>query len=123
MEQVSNKKISDFIHQEKQDVVVKGCIQIPKEISHALYDSTRVECWGPVWKNIEFTTNRIDIQRGDRLTVSRTKIDNKPGEYDYCICENHSVNKIIQDVGINEILKDFDKTERETLLYVAARNR
>ena len=100
-----------------------GCIQIPKEVSHGLFDSTRVKCWSPVWKTIMFTADRIDIQRGDKLTLSRTKIDDKLGKYDYCICENHSITKTIQDVGFNEILKDFNEAEREKLLYLAGRIR
>lgn len=119
----SNKKIRNFINQEKQDAVVTGCIQIPSALKERNY-KTYVECWSPVWKEIEFTTDRIDIQRGDRLTLARTKAENtSTSEYYYYIKENHSVNEIIQNVGINEILKDFDKKEQNKLLLVADRIR
>lgn len=114
----SNEKIKKFINQEKQDAVVTGCIQIPNTITTP---KTFVTCWSPVWKEIEFTTNRIDIQRGDRLTLGRKTTDNN--EYIYWITENHSVNEIIQNVGINEILKDFDKKEQNKLLLIADRIR
>ena len=115
----SNKKIRNFINQEKQDAVVTGCIQIPNTITTP---KTFVTCWSPVWKEIEFTTNRIDIQRGDRLTLTRTKKENT-SQYYYYVKENHSVNEIIQNVGINEILKDFDKKEQNKLLLIADRIR
>lgn len=117
----SNKKIKKFINQEKQDAVVTGCIQIPSRIVEA-EPKTFVKCWSPVWKEIEFTTNRIDIQRGDRLTLTRTKSDNT-SEYYYYIKENHTVNKIIQDVGIGEILKSFNEAERDRILILADRIR
>ena len=79
---------------------------------------THVECWSPVWKEIEFDTHRIDVRRGDRLTLTRTKKANT-SQYDYYIKENHSVKQIIQNVGIDEILKDFDKADRNRLLILA----
>lgn len=117
----SNKKIRNFINQEKQDAVVTGCIQIPSCMVEG-HPKTFVKCWSPVWKEFEFTTDRIDIQRGDRLTLTRTKKENT-SQYYYYVKENLSVKEIIQNVGINEILKDFDKKEQNKLLLIADRIR
>ena len=112
----SQERLMDFINQEKQDAVVTGCMQFqPTGFNE---NRTHVECWSPVWKEIEFDTHRIDVRRGDRLTLTRTKKANT-SQYDYYIKENHSVKQIIQNVGIDEILKDFDKADRNRLLILA----
>ena len=112
----AEQKLRDFIDQEKQDAVVTGCMQFqPTGFNE---NRTHVECWSPVWKEIEFDTHRIDVRRGDRLTLTRTKKANT-SQYDYYIKENHSVKQIIQNVGINEILKDFNEAERNKILILA----
>lgn len=112
----SEEKLRDFINQEKQDAVVTGCMQFqPTGFNE---NRTHVECWSPVWKEIEFDTNRIDVQRGDRLTLTRTKKANT-SQYNYYIKENLSVKQIIQNVGIDEILKDFNEADRNRLLILA----
>lgn len=115
----AEEKLRDFINQEKQDAVVTGCIQFQPR---GFENLTHVECWSPVWKEIEFDTRRIDVQRGDRLTLTRTKRANT-SQYDYYIKENHSVKQIIQNVGINEILKDFNEADRNRLLLLSDRIR
>ena len=112
----AKEKLRDFINQEKQDAVVTGCMQFqPRGFNE---NRTHVECWSPVWKKIEFDTHRIDVQRGDRLTLTRTKKANT-SQYDYYIKENLSVKQIIQNVGIDEILKDFNEADRNRLLILA----
>lgn len=110
------EKLRDFIDQKEQDAVVTGCMQFqPTGFNE---NRTHVECWSPVWKQIEFDTPRIDVRRGDRLTLTRKQRANT-SQYDYYIKENHSVKQIIQNVGINEILNDFNKADRNRLLILA----
>ena len=112
----AEQKLRDFIDQEKQDAVVTGCMQFqPTGFNE---NRTHVECWSPVWKEIKFDTPRIDVQRGDRLTLTRTKKANT-SQYNYYIKENLSVKQIIQNVGIDEILKDFNEADRNRLLILA----
>ena len=108
----AEEKLRDFINQEKQDAVVTSVVHVQSSIDA----STQIQAYSPVWKEIYYESyGMIDVQRGDIVTFSRTK--DKRDYYKYRLIENKTVEEIKKQ-GIAQILKDFDKTERDRILLL-----
>lgn len=107
----TEEKLRDFIDQEKQDAVVTSVIHVQAS------EYTQIQAYSPVWKEIYYESYGIivDVQRGDIVTFSRTK--DKQDHYEYRLIENKTVEEIKKQ-GIAQILKDFDKTERDRILLL-----
>lgn len=109
----AEQKLLDFINQKEQDAVVTSVVQV--QSSKANNASTQIQAYSPVWKNIYYEScgMMVDVHRGDIVTFSRTK--DKQGHYKYRLIENKTVEEI-KNAGSDQILKDFNETERDRLL-------
>lgn len=110
-------KIIEFLEKTEQNVVVTGCAQFRSKFLRK--NKTKVQCYSPVWKDFEFVTNRIDINRGDKLKVSRTEKKRNPGKYNYYVTENYDVNEIVKNTGINEVFKYTSIEHRGQIMDLA----
>jgi hypothetical protein len=105
----AEEKLRNFIDQKEQDAVVTSVIHIQASTY------TQIQAYSPVWEQIYYEPYgmMIDVQRGDIVTFSRTK--DEQGHYKYRLIENKTVEKI-KEQGIAQILKDFNKADRDRLL-------
>ncbi len=105
----AEEKLRDFIDQKEQDAVVTSVIHIQASTY------TKIQAYSPVWKQIYYDSYgmMVDVHRGDIVTFSRTK--DEQGHYKYRLIENKTVEKI-KEQGIAQILKDFNKADRDRLL-------
>ena len=109
------KRVKEFIEREYQDAIVYSVA-----IDYPSHD-TIIWCYSPVWKNIKIRLSPYEqsghgVQRGDIIELARTK--NIRGEFNYKIRENKTAEQIRQK-GIDKILQEFDKTQRDNLMAIS----
>jgi len=112
----AEEKLRDFINQKEQDAVVTSVIHIQASTY------TQIQAYSPVWKQIYYDSYgmMVDVHRGDIVTFSRKK--DEQGHYKYRLIENKTVEEI-KNAGTAQILKDFNKAERDRILSLSEKIR
>ena len=99
--------MENFIKNPEQDAVVKNFWYFDEN------KRTHIECWSPVWKNIEFTeAGHVPLRYNDVITVKRCN----ENPYNYRVVKNKTLEEETKAVIDNKLLAGFTEGMRNVVL-------